>query len=417
MTDPEMEVLAAVTDGHPDTMRLVTLLEADDFSHPRRRELWTTCLTVLERDGTVEPNVLLRELAGVGEMLSYLGRLPILDPVRAAEQVAAQAHRRRAQRLAADLATRLEATDVDVDATVEAAVSALTAHPRGSAVVQAADDTVWKDVLELVAGGAQRGVSTGLVGLDSLYRIVPGAVTVVTGTPGTGKTEFVDAIVTNLALNVGWRFALYSPEQAPVAEHIIELAHRRLGFRPAGGMVEGMDLEKLGEWMDRHLWWIDPDVETSVQGILSQARWLARRHEVCGLVIDPWNKTTWQREQGESTTEAIGRLLAEVVRFARTEKVHVWIVAHPTKLPRDAQGVVAVPTAYDISQSAEWYNQADVVVALWRDQHGRGGDARVVEVHVQKVRRRGVYGETGMRRLVFNPDTKGFERFGADSPV
>ncbi|CAE7884825.1 unnamed protein product, partial [Symbiodinium microadriaticum] len=51
-----------------------------------------------------------------------------------------------------------------------------------------------------------RGVSTGWANLDQLYRPVRGEVTVVTGTPGSGKSEFLFSLALNLAMTHGWRF-------------------------------------------------------------------------------------------------------------------------------------------------------------------------------------------------------------------
>eukprot|EP00439_Symbiodinium_sp_Y106_P069823 s516_g12.t1 len=51
-----------------------------------------------------------------------------------------------------------------------------------------------------------RGVTTGWASLDRLYRPVRGEVTVVTGTPGSGKSEFLFSLALNLAMTHGWRF-------------------------------------------------------------------------------------------------------------------------------------------------------------------------------------------------------------------
>jgi twinkle protein len=76
--------------------------------------------------------------------------------------------------------------------------------------------------------------------------------------------------------------------------------------------------------------------------------------------------------------------------------VHVWIVAHPTKLQKDQKGEYPVPTPYDISGSAHWRNKADNCLAVYRrfDPHHEPP----VEVHVQKVRFREV-GKIGLAEL------------------
>ena len=57
----------------------------------------------------------------------------------------------------------------------------------------------------------------------------------------------------------------------------------------------------------------------------------------------------------------------ELARFAKRYGVLVHLVAHPTKLPKEAGGVYAPPTLYDISGSANFYNKADYGFTVYRD--------------------------------------------------
>lgn len=41
---------------------------------------------------------------------------------------------------------------------------------------------------------------------------MPGELTVVTGVPNSGKSEWIDALLCNLNHSVGWKFALCSME-------------------------------------------------------------------------------------------------------------------------------------------------------------------------------------------------------------
>lgn len=47
--------------------------------------------------------------------------------------------------------------------------------------------------------------------LDSV-QVVPGELTIVTGVPNSGKSEWIDALLCNLNRSVGWKFALCSME-------------------------------------------------------------------------------------------------------------------------------------------------------------------------------------------------------------
>ena len=84
------------------------------------------------------------------------------------------------------------------------------------------------EVMTLYREGRRRGASTGFPSLDPFMTIRPGELTVTTGAPNAGKSEFVDALTVNLAVAYGWRFAICSFEN-PVPEHASKLAEKLVG--------------------------------------------------------------------------------------------------------------------------------------------------------------------------------------------
>jgi hypothetical protein len=68
--------------------------------------------------------------------------------------------------------------------------------------------------------------------VDEFYTVAPGQWTVITGVPGSGKSEWLDALLVNLAESEQWEFALYSPENFPTVTHLIKLVekHERMPF-------------------------------------------------------------------------------------------------------------------------------------------------------------------------------------------
>jgi len=75
------------------------------------------------------------------------------------------------------------------------------------------------------------------------------------------------------------------------------------------------------------------------------------------------------------------------------------VVAHPSKLLRGADGKRPVPTPYDIAGSAHWYNKADNIITVHRDQL-EPRDQRV-QIHVQKVRFKHM-GRIGLAELMYD---------------
>src|SRR5262249_55244168 len=77
-----------------------------------------------------------------------------------------------------------------------------------------------QDVLRLYENGLERGRSTGWRELDRYYTVRPGEVTALSGIPNHGKSNFLDNMAVNLARLHSWRFALFSPENLPIEQHM-----------------------------------------------------------------------------------------------------------------------------------------------------------------------------------------------------
>ena len=91
-----------------------------------------------------------------------------------------------------------------------------------------------QDLIRLYDEGVERGSRTGWGQIDKLYTVRPGEFTAVTGIPSSGKSNFIDALAINLARLHGWNFALFSPENLPVEQHMAALVEKYAGkpFHP-----------------------------------------------------------------------------------------------------------------------------------------------------------------------------------------
>lgn len=250
--------------------------------------------------------------------------------------------------------------------------------------------------------GREGGLSTGWFNVDKFYTVRPGEVTVVTGIPSHGKSEVIDAIMVNLAMSNGWRFATFSPENHPLELHASKIQQKFIGkpfSKSFSGHMNPVEFERSKPFLQEHFYFIAPDDdELSLQNILDKAKVCVLRHGIKGLSIDPWNEIDHIRPVSLTETEYISLCLAKIRRFARTHDVHVWVIAHPTKLQRDRNGNYPVPTPYDISGSAHFRNKADNCITIWRDLED---EEKSVEFHTQKIRFREI-GRVGMAELIYN---------------
>lgn len=236
-------------------------------------------------------------------------------------------------------------------------------------------------------GGLKRGDSTGWRALDACYTVAPGQWTAITGIPGSGKSEFLDAMLVNLAEAGDWEFCLYSPENYPTSTHLVKLVEKRVR-KPFSADHPGEPRMTLGEfrkaaaWVAEHFFWIEPDLKAP-DAMIEQGLRFRQRGKKFGIVLDPWNTLDHQRGQ-LNETDYVSFILTEVTKLARTSKAHVWLVVHPVKLPRNKDGTRPVPTPYDMSGSAHWYNKSDNILTVHRDQTDHA--SQNVEIHVQKIR-------------------------------
>jgi twinkle protein len=247
--------------------------------------------------------------------------------------------------------------------------------------------------------GAPKGTSTGWSSMDPFYNVMVGEWTLVTGIPGSGKSEWLDALTVNLAKNHGWTFGIFSPENQPLEYHADKLIEKYTGKPVAEGATERMTVnehEEAMQWVNAHYTFILPELPT-VDSLLETAQQLVLSHGIRGLVMDPWNEIDHSRAAAISETEHISQCLSKIRQFARNNGIHVWVVAHP-RIMRKEDGKYPVPTPYDVAGSAHWRNKADNCITVHWDQV-KGGDT--VQIHIQKVRKK-QNGRIGMVELRYN---------------
>lgn len=263
--------------------------------------------------------------------------------------------------------------------------------------------TIAAEVVELwKSGGLPRGHSTGWKCVDELYTVGMGQWTLITGTPNSGKSEWLDAVMVNLAKQGGWHFVIYSPENWPLPLHHSKIIEKYIGkpFNP--GPTERLAEEEIEEaeaWMEGKFHFAKPD-RPDIFSILGEAEIHASLvSRKCGIVIDPWNQLEHYRPQGMSETEYVSQTLSKVIDWVRERNCHLWLVAHPSKLQKTKDGKLPIPTPHDVSGSANFWNKADNCITVWRDQADY--QRQEVEIHVQKVRFKHI-GHIGNTTLLYD---------------
>ena len=248
---------------------------------------------------------------------------------------------------------------------------------------------------DLFNKGTGKGYSTGYASVDSIYTVAPGQLTVVTGYPSSGKSNFIDQVMVNLAKTSDWKFAVCSFENQPEI-HITRLMEIYTGKRFFDGKdrMTQHDRDQAFAWVKEHFLFIDSQGEepNTLDSILERARVAVKRMGVRGLVIDPYNYIDLNRDNA-TETEAISNMLTRVQKFCKAHDCHTFFIAHPSKINR--AGVEQPrPDGMSISGSMAWWAKTDCGITVHRQEQW-------VEIAVWKCRYRWV-GTQGETSLLYN---------------
>lgn len=268
-------------------------------------------------------------------------------------------------------------------------------------------ETLENEIFDLYENGYPPGVKIGIKSLDKLISFMPGDLTTITGIPGSGKSEFTDWLMAKTSVNHGWKWAICSFENSPPVFHATKLIEK-LSEKPFNKSATGIskfELEMVSGYLSDNFFFINTmEADITIDGILSKTAELVLRKGIKGLLIDPWNYIEHKVPNGYTETQYISDVLSKIRMAARKLGIHIFLIAHPTKLQKDkATGKYEVPTMYSISGSANFFNKTDNGLTIYRDF-----ETNVVTAYVQKIRWWWI-GKIGFTSFSFNTLSRQYE--------
>ena len=223
-----------------------------------------------------------------------------------------------------------------------------------------------------------------------------------TGIPSMGKSTWMDNIIVGSAKMHRTKWAIFSPESYPVKKYLSKLVwvylrkniHGR--YQPTPTTREEVD-DALRFFDERITILNPPENDKNVDKLLEMVEWLALNEGVDAFLFDPYNEFSATRPRDISETDYVSVFLGRIRSFVNTHQVMAWIVAHPTKLKKEEvrypDGTVkndyAVPTAYDVAGSANFYNKPDNIISVHRNRDKDQNHLNIVQIVVQKARNAG----------------------------
>jgi hypothetical protein len=281
-------------------------------------------------------------------------------------------------------------------------------------------EQIKNDTLAIYHNGLPQGLGINLPELDSLIRWETGRLSVITGVPNYGKSEFLDFITVRLNRLHGWKTLYFSPENHPVSYHLQKLVSKIADTPFDKNKITEAKLLETVEYISANFFFLNYETVTTLDDILACAAQLIHTQAIKQLVIDPYNRLEHQRPQNLTETEYISRILDTLSNFAKRHGILIHLVAHPRKI-QQKDGMFDIPTYYDINGSANFANKADYCLAVHRNI-----PARQTEIHIQKVKFKNL-GCQGIAHLKYSIDTGNYYQdnqtdealdfiFGAQTP-
>lgn len=265
-------------------------------------------------------------------------------------------------------------------------------------------DDFEQELLAYFDHGMSAGHTTGWPNVDSLYTVAPGQLTLVTGIPNSGKSEWIDALTLNLALDHGWRFAAFSPENGKEA-HATKLIEKRVEMSADPRHPARMSADTFYQgslWVRQHYTFIESkDEQPTLEWILARATDAVLRKGIKGLIIDPWNRIGKDMTGFRSETDFVAHALPRILAFLVNYGVHCWLVVHPKQQEKDRKtGKIPPPSLYDCAGSAHFVNMCDNGIVV----HRADSVDDATSIYVNKVRFKHI-GRRGNTQLAYNTST------------
>ena len=255
------------------------------------------------------------------------------------------------------------------------------------------------DLRALFDNGFGPGAETGWEAMDKICTYERRRNIIVTGTPGAGKSEWVDELVLRLCLRHQWKIGFFSPENIPIVYHLRKLIEKLTGhrFQNGCGMTEGL-LARSEEFLAENVSHISLKGNATPDRVLAKARELVVRRGCRIFVFDPLNRFDHEPAPGQTETQYISNLLNKFTEFATQYNCLLILVAHPRKMNRNpTTGATPRVEMYDINGSADFYNKADYGIVVERDK-----EIGITRVYVDKVKFKHL-GVGGVATFVYDP--------------
>lgn len=266
-----------------------------------------------------------------------------------------------------------------------------------------------EEILNELIHGEKLGVKVSIGEFSNLFSVYKGELTLWTGYPGDGKSTFLRNLAMCYAIEHGWKFACYVPEDNPASFFFKDMIKIYLGKQidqKKDGCATIEEITMAMQFIEDHFFYIYPESEQTGEVVVADNKWinskisyLRLKHNVNCYIKDPWNKI-----YHDITARDDQYIAAELIKedaFAKSYEA-AWYVVHPAKPARAKDGQIPMPTQYELAGGAMWNNAMYNIICIWRPERAIDPISPVVRATTLKIRKKNIVGTEGFCMFLYD---------------
>lgn len=207
--------------------------------------------------------------------------------------------------------------------------------------------------------------------LKNIFSVMRGHLVTGTGIPSHGKSNFTEWYVMNLISDYKMKASFFSPEHHPFELHHTSFIEKTFGKNFWKNNIDcprinKLEIAKYHDWANERIY-----LTGTENGDFPTWDWLFIKFKeqlyaygIDIFVIDAFNKVGFTTKGNK--LDQINDTLTKLTMFAQMNNVIIFLIAHPTKMQKNADGTYISPTLYDVSGSSDFRNQTHDGFCIYR---------------------------------------------------
>ena len=264
----------------------------------------------------------------------------------------------------------------------------------------AGSKTYVRDLDQISSGGIQNKMWSWKAGEFNLW----------TGYNNEGKSQFLIFLCVLKAINEGWKFAFFSPENYPPDEFFDDIIHTILG-KSTDRFYKNFDVSeqeylKAFDMVKDSFYFVYPEKngvpDFTIDQIESVFEYLVWEKDVKAVVVDPYIKIRHEMTAGEPEHLYASRFMMDRINFTRKNNVSYHLVMHQTTPRKEKDGNYPPPSLYQIKGGGTFADSTDNSISVWRPNRATDPNDTTVIIKTDKIKKQKLVGVPFEIEIDFN---------------